>query len=216
MPRRPKCRRRRATNLGWPGRTNPTPTKSRPTGTVCLSLGLVVLVAGYIGRLVLLGSTRFGWNHGNGLPPSRQPYRCQRGSGSGASGGTLTFSFAGAPSSQIGMTSSFGVTTGLHPGAITSANGDERNGGASKQLLQVATQWQGLRAGFTSAAPSPGQPFQPTTAAISAIAAATGVGGAACMARIQAQRPKSPRLQPVTPTKTPAGRVNSPLSPRRS
>jgi hypothetical protein len=55
----------------------------------------------------------------------------------------------------------------------------------SDQLLQAATQWQGLSAGLTSAAPSPGQPFQLTTAAISAIDAATGVGGAACMARIQ-------------------------------
>ncbi len=36
----------------------------------------------------------------------------------------------------------------------------------SDQLLQAATQWQGLSAGLTSAAPSPGKPFQPTTAAI--------------------------------------------------
>lgn len=55
----------------------------------------------------------------------------------------------------------------------------------SDQLLQAATQWQGISAGLTSAAPSPGQPFQPTTAAIGAIDAATGVGAAACVARIQ-------------------------------
>jgi hypothetical protein len=53
----------------------------------------------------------------------------------------------------------------------------------SDQLLQAATQWQGLSAGFTSATPSPRQPFQPTTAAISAIDAAIGAGAAACVAR---------------------------------
>jgi hypothetical protein len=56
---------------------------------------------------------------------------------------------------------------------------------ASDQLQRTATQWQGLSAGLTSAAPSAGQPFQPTTAAISAIDAAIGVGAAACAVRIQ-------------------------------
>ncbi|BBX38913.1 hypothetical protein [Mycobacterium simiae] len=55
----------------------------------------------------------------------------------------------------------------------------------SDQLLQAASQWQGLSAGLATTAPSPGQSFQPTTAAISAIDAAIGVGAAACMARIQ-------------------------------
>lgn len=55
----------------------------------------------------------------------------------------------------------------------------------SDQLLQAASQWQGLSAGLATRAPSPGQPFQPTTVAISAIDAAIGVGTAACMARIQ-------------------------------
>ncbi|OBA57318.1 hypothetical protein A5647_24195 [Mycobacterium sp. 1100029.7] len=53
------------------------------------------------------------------------------------------------------------------------------------QLLQAATRWQGLSAGLATTAPSPGLPFQPTTASISAIDAATGMGAAACAARIQ-------------------------------
>ncbi|OMC14957.1 hypothetical protein [Mycobacterium sp. SP-6446] len=54
------------------------------------------------------------------------------------------------------------------------------------ELQAMAAQWQGLSAGFTNTAPpSPGQPFQPTTAAISAIDAAIGVSAAACAARIQ-------------------------------
>ncbi|BBX43906.1 hypothetical protein [Mycobacterium simiae] len=55
----------------------------------------------------------------------------------------------------------------------------------SDLLLQAASQWQGLSAGLANTAPSPRQPFQPTTATISAIDAAIGVGTAACMARIQ-------------------------------
>jgi hypothetical protein len=56
----------------------------------------------------------------------------------------------------------------------------------SDQLQQAATQWQGLGAGFRgTAAPWPGEPFEPTTAAITAIDAAIGVGAAACTARIQ-------------------------------
>lgn len=55
----------------------------------------------------------------------------------------------------------------------------------SEQLQQAATQWLSLSGGLRGSAPSPGQPFQPTTAAISAIDAAVGVASAACMARIQ-------------------------------
>ncbi|WP_090601421.1 hypothetical protein [Mycobacterium lentiflavum] len=55
----------------------------------------------------------------------------------------------------------------------------------SDQLQLAASQWRGLGAGLTNAAPSPGQPFQPTTAAISAIDAAIGISAAACAARIQ-------------------------------
>ncbi|WP_077081852.1 hypothetical protein [Mycobacterium numidiamassiliense] len=55
----------------------------------------------------------------------------------------------------------------------------------SDQLQQAAVQWQRLSSGLTSAPPSPGQPYQPTTAAISAIDAAVGAGAAACTARIQ-------------------------------
>jgi hypothetical protein len=55
----------------------------------------------------------------------------------------------------------------------------------SDQLRQAAVQWQGLSSGLTSAAPSPGQPFQPTTAAVGAIDAAIGVGAAAATARLQ-------------------------------
>ncbi|MCV7076976.1 hypothetical protein [Mycobacterium szulgai] len=57
---------------------------------------------------------------------------------------------------------------------------------AADQLRQTATQWQGLSTGFGTTAPSPGQPFQPTTAAITAIDAAIGVGAAVCAVRIQA------------------------------
>jgi hypothetical protein len=55
----------------------------------------------------------------------------------------------------------------------------------SVQLRQAAVQWQGLSSGLTSAAPSPGRPYQPTTAAIGAIDAAIGVGAAAAVARLQ-------------------------------
>lgn len=55
----------------------------------------------------------------------------------------------------------------------------------SDQLQQAAAQWQGLSARFESTPTPPGQLFQPTTAAISAIDAAIGVGAAACTSRIQ-------------------------------
>lgn len=55
----------------------------------------------------------------------------------------------------------------------------------SDQLRQAAVQWQALSSGLTSAAPSPGPQYQPTTAAIGAIDAAIGVGASACAARIQ-------------------------------
>lgn len=55
----------------------------------------------------------------------------------------------------------------------------------SDQLLQAASQWRGLNAGLATTAPSPGHPFQPTTAAINAIDAAIGKDAAACMARLQ-------------------------------
>jgi hypothetical protein len=55
----------------------------------------------------------------------------------------------------------------------------------SDQLQQAASQWQSVSSGLTSTPPSPGQPFQPTTAAICAIDAAIGLGATACTARIQ-------------------------------
>ncbi|MEE6139844.1 hypothetical protein SKC41_26400 [Mycobacterium sp. 050128] len=55
----------------------------------------------------------------------------------------------------------------------------------SDQLLQAAAQWRGLCAGLATTAPSPGQPFQPTTAAVGTIDAGIGMGSAACAVRIQ-------------------------------
>jgi hypothetical protein len=55
----------------------------------------------------------------------------------------------------------------------------------SDRLVQGANQWQTLSAGLTVAPPSPGQRFQPTAAAISAIDAAVAAATAACTARIQ-------------------------------
>ncbi|MCV7428806.1 hypothetical protein H7K34_20265 [Mycobacterium montefiorense] len=46
---------------------------------------------------------------------------------------------------------------------------------SADQLLQAAVQWRGLTAGLSTAAPPPGQPFELTTAAISAVDTATGV-----------------------------------------
>ncbi|MEE3063020.1 MAG: hypothetical protein VYA67_03530 [Actinomycetota bacterium] len=55
----------------------------------------------------------------------------------------------------------------------------------SDQLVRGANQWQALSAGLTVTPPSPGQQFQPTAAAISAIDAAIAAATAACAARIQ-------------------------------
>jgi hypothetical protein len=55
------------------------------------------------------------------------------------------------------------------------------------QLRVTASQWQGLGAQLAEATPpSPGQPFQPTTAAVNGVNAAIGVAAAAFMARTQA------------------------------
>ncbi|MDM3976763.1 hypothetical protein QRB36_21590 [Mycobacterium marseillense] len=55
------------------------------------------------------------------------------------------------------------------------------------QLRATATQWQGLGAQLTEAAPpSPGQPFQATTAAVSGVNAAVGVAATGFAGRIQA------------------------------
>ncbi|WP_293313936.1 hypothetical protein [Mycobacterium sp.] len=55
------------------------------------------------------------------------------------------------------------------------------------QLRAAAAQWQGLSGQLTGVAPpSPGQPFQATTAAVSGVNAAIGVAGAAFANRIQA------------------------------
>jgi hypothetical protein len=54
------------------------------------------------------------------------------------------------------------------------------------ELQTTAGQWQGLSAEFTAPAPSPGQPFQPSTAAVNGVNAAIGVAVAAIAARTQA------------------------------
>lgn len=77
------------------------------------------------------------------------------------------------------------MTTGRPQGALKSLNMGTNLKVPSDQLRQAASQWQGLSSGLTGAPPSPGQPFQPTTAAISAIDSAVGVGAAACVARIE-------------------------------
>ncbi|CQD10605.1 hypothetical protein BN000_02190 [Mycobacterium europaeum] len=54
------------------------------------------------------------------------------------------------------------------------------------QLAAMATQWQGLGAQLTATTPpSPGQPFQPTAAAVSSIDALISAAGATLAARIQ-------------------------------
>lgn len=56
---------------------------------------------------------------------------------------------------------------------------------ALDQVAAVAGQWQGLGAQFTAATPppSPGHPFQPTTAAVSTIDALVVAAAAALAAR---------------------------------
>ena len=55
------------------------------------------------------------------------------------------------------------------------------------QLRLTATRWQLLGAQLTgTAAPSPGQPFQATTAAVSGVNAAVGVAAIGLAGRIQA------------------------------
>lgn len=57
---------------------------------------------------------------------------------------------------------------------------------ALDQVAATAGQWRGLSAQFTATAPpSPGQPFQPTTAAVSGIDALVSAAGSALAARIQ-------------------------------
>ena len=56
-----------------------------------------------------------------------------------------------------------------------------------EQLLAASAQWQGLSGELVDApAPSPGEPFQPTTAAISGVNAAVGMAGAAFAAQTRA------------------------------
>ncbi|ABK68253.1 hypothetical protein MAV101_18325 [Mycobacterium avium subsp. hominissuis 101] len=56
------------------------------------------------------------------------------------------------------------------------------------QLRAAAGQWQGLSAQLAEVAPpSPGQPFQATTAAVSGVNAAIAVARAAFASRIQAE-----------------------------
>jgi hypothetical protein len=55
------------------------------------------------------------------------------------------------------------------------------------QLRVTASQWHGLGAELAGAAPpSPGQPFQPTTAAVNGVNAAVRVAAAVLTARTQA------------------------------
>ncbi|ORA93586.1 hypothetical protein BST31_11130 [Mycobacterium marseillense] len=55
---------------------------------------------------------------------------------------------------------------------------------ALDELVATATQWRGLSAQLTGQAPpSPGQPFQPTRAAVNGVNAAIGVAAAALVAR---------------------------------
>lgn len=58
---------------------------------------------------------------------------------------------------------------------------------ALDQLGATATGWQGLGAQLTGtiAPPSPGPPFQPTTAALNGVNAAIGTAAAAFVARTQ-------------------------------
>ena len=54
------------------------------------------------------------------------------------------------------------------------------------ELQATASQWQGLSAEFTAPTPSPGQPFQPSSAAVNGGNAAIGVAVATITARTQA------------------------------
>jgi hypothetical protein len=53
------------------------------------------------------------------------------------------------------------------------------------ELLAAAAQWEGLSTQLVRVPPSPGQPFQPTTAAVTSVNAAIGVEAAALAARTQ-------------------------------
>ncbi|OBI37184.1 hypothetical protein A5709_15240 [Mycobacterium sp. E1386] len=53
------------------------------------------------------------------------------------------------------------------------------------ELEATAGQWEGLTSQLAGAPPSPGQPFQATTAAVNAVNAAIGVTAAAFTARTQ-------------------------------
>lgn len=58
---------------------------------------------------------------------------------------------------------------------------------ALDELGATATQWQTLSAQLTGLVPpSPGQPFQPTTAALNSVNAAIGTAAASLVARTQA------------------------------
>ena len=54
------------------------------------------------------------------------------------------------------------------------------------RLLAAASRWRGLSAQLNPSLPSPGQPFQPTTAAVNGVNTAIGVAAGALMARTQA------------------------------
>jgi hypothetical protein len=54
------------------------------------------------------------------------------------------------------------------------------------ELQATASQWQELSAEFSAPTPSPGQPFQPSTAAVNGVDTAIGVAVAAITARTQA------------------------------
>lgn len=53
------------------------------------------------------------------------------------------------------------------------------------ELVATAGQWEALTSQLAGAPPSPGQPFQATTAAVNAVNAAIGVTAAAFTARTQ-------------------------------
>jgi hypothetical protein len=54
------------------------------------------------------------------------------------------------------------------------------------ELQATASQWQRLSADFAAPMPSPGQPFQPSSAAVNGVNAAIGVAVAAITSRTQA------------------------------
>ncbi len=53
------------------------------------------------------------------------------------------------------------------------------------ELQAAASQWQRLSAEFTAPTPTPGQPFQPSTAAVNGVNTAIGVAVEAIMTRTQ-------------------------------